>query len=374
MKIALIVGYIRTGGFETFLLNILNTLKSSDIVLDIYYFELPNNIKKEYSKHNYIKLSNFTKLDKLISILKPKVIIQLIRERRLSNKFYCVYLSQLAKRTDYIYKEYAKVISLSEQLNLYLNSNFQNANKRICWIHPNYSLAKFDKSIDSKYLQNFDEIYSVSYDGAETLKKEFPELTKKIDYIENILNLERIKNLSNVTIHNPFRNNSLKLLTVCRMANDSKRVDRLLEIAKSLEEENFNYNWVFIGDGPDLSSYKMYVKKHNLTKVFFLGSKGNPYPYFKMADLFILLSEYEGNPYVLKEARALSLPYLITDFDVNLINSKLNCFGVSRNGDVIQEALNFIKQFKPCVNHNKLNQINDIKKLLKVFSVEENLC
>ena len=374
MKIALIVGYIRIGGFETFLVNILDVLKKNNVVLDIYYLELPDYIKEQYSDHTYIKLSDFTTMDKLRSVLSPSVFLKLVKERGFSNKFYCSYLSQLAKRSDVVYKRYDKVISLSEQLNLYLNSNFQNVTKRACWIHPNYKLAKFDRFIDIKHLENFDEIYSVSLDGALTLKEEFPELKNKIDYIENIVNVEDIKKKADEVVDNPYKKDGLKLLTVCRMTNASKRVDRLLEIAKVLEKDSFDYNWVFIGDGPDLAAYKMYTEKNGLKNVYFLGSKKNPYPYFKMADLFVLLSEYEGNPYVLKEARVLSLPYLITDYDKNLLDPKLNCFGVSREKDVVREATSIIRKFKPCENKNKLNQSSEIKKVMRVFGSEEDIC
>ena len=47
--------------------------------------------------------------------------------------------------------------------------------------------------------------------------------------------------------------------------------------------------------------------------IIFLGYEENPYPYFKIADAFILTSEFEGYPVVFNEAKILELPIITTD-------------------------------------------------------------
>lgn len=370
MKIALIVGYITTGGFQTFLINLLNVLLSHNISLDIYYIYLPNDIITKYSNHNYIKMDDYTLLDKLCAIFHFNVIKYIIRNFNKfwkSNEFACIYLNELAKRSKKIHTNYDKVISLSEHLTLYLNSCFENTNERICWIHPNYKLAKMHKQTDYEHLKKMGHIYAVSESGAETLKEEFTDLSDRIDFIENILNEEEILKKSDESIENPFNGNGLKLLTICRMSNGAKRIDRMLQIAKRLEKLDFNFQWIFIGDGPDLNEFKKLTLEFNLEKVKFIGAKSNPYPYYKLADLFILLSDYEGNPYVLKEARLFALPYLITDFDLKLIKEELNCFGIPNNNLLVENTVDFLISFKKCKNGNRLNQNRDINKLLEVF-------
>lgn len=371
MKIALIVGYIRMGGFQTFLINILKVLESEHIILDIYYYEISEEIKKKFPQNNYIQMAIPSFNDKIFTLLKPNVMFAYMREvfnDTKSNRFYCLYLSQLAKHSKNIYFKYDKVVSLSEHLNLYLNMNFINAKERICWIHPNYTLAEFDKRIDFKYLKFFDKIFAVSNNSSNSLKGEFPSLNSKIDCIENIIDEEYIKEKSEEIINTPYVKDGLKLLTVCRITNDSKRVDRMLKIARELEKKSFNYTWIFIGDGPDLDMCKIYIKEHKVNNVVFLGNSDNPYPYYKIADLFVLLSEYEGNPYVLKEARVFSLPYLITDFDKDLIETNKNCFGIPNNEDTVSNAVDFIISFEKCENRNVLNQSSDIDKLVSVFN------
>ncbi|MEG0408342.1 MAG: glycosyltransferase [Bacilli bacterium] len=371
MKIALIVGYIRVGGFQTFLLNVLKLLDQNKVYIDIYYYEIPKTIMDMFPKNNYILMDKPSFFDKLLTLLKLNVMIQYLKEifkDSKSNKFYCLYLSELAKRGNKIEQEYDKVISLSEHFNLYLNVNFLHVGKRYCWIHPNYVLAKFDKKIDYKYLKRFDSIFAVSKNNAQVLKKEFPCLKEKIDFIENVLDIDYITAMGNERVNNPYEDNVLKMLTVCRITNDSKRVDRMLQIAKQLESESVNFNWVFIGEGPDLESCKSYAKDNNLHSVKFLGNKKNPYPYFKLADLFVLLSEYEGNPYVLKDARIFSLAYLIKDYDRSLIRPDMNCFGLKNDKLLVESATTFIKNYNYSNNIYKLDQSRDISKILELFN------
>ena len=56
------------------------------------------------------------------------------------------------------------------------------------------------------------------------------------------------------------------------------------------------------------------IKKNKVEDSFFLlGKRENPYPYIKKADYFCLLSQFEGYPMVLLEAKLLNKKILITD-------------------------------------------------------------
>jgi len=55
-------------------------------------------------------------------------------------------------------------------------------------------------------------------------------------------------------------------------------------------------------------------EEYNLRdNILFLGEINNPYPYFKVADSLILVSEDEGYPVVYDEAKVLNLPIITTD-------------------------------------------------------------
>src|SRR5690606_23685483 len=61
-----------------------------------------------------------------------------------------------------------------------------------------------------------------------------------------------------------------------------------------------------VGSGPDFERTKNLVAKLGLsTRVIFCGQISNPMPLLKMADAFVLSSNYEGQPIVLLEAMTL---------------------------------------------------------------------
>lgn len=61
-------------------------------------------------------------------------------------------------------------------------------------------------------------------------------------------------------------------------------------------------------------SLKEFVKDHSLEQcVFFAGYQGNPVPWIKYADCFVLASRWEGLPNALIEAQYLGVPGVATD-------------------------------------------------------------
>ena len=48
-------------------------------------------------------------------------------------------------------------------------------------------------------------------------------------------------------------------------------------------------------------------------EVTLTGAMENPYPLLKRCDLFVLISEYEGTPVTIEEAKALGVPVLAND-------------------------------------------------------------
>jgi len=89
--------------------------------------------------------------------------------------------------------------------------------------------------------------------------------------------------------------------------NPRKGVDRLLEIARLLDEEDIPYTMDIIGDGPDRLKYEAWCRSNELSqKVFFHGWLPKPQisNYYARAHINILPSESEGWPKVLSEGMA----------------------------------------------------------------------
>ena len=71
---------------------------------------------------------------------------------------------------------------------------------------------------------------------------------------------------------------------------------------------------LIVGDGPDMDPLKKLAREHNQNNsIKFVGHSDNPLPYFRLADVFVLTSKYEGFGLVLVEALALAKSVVSVD-------------------------------------------------------------
>ena len=87
----------------------------------------------------------------------------------------------------------------------------------------------------------------------------------------------------------------------------TKGHEYLIEAVKLLKEDKSpildQYQWVLIGDGPELNNIKEQIKNNDLDKYFkLLGSKNDASKYLKAFEAFVLPSVKEGLPYAILEA------------------------------------------------------------------------
>lgn len=132
-----------------------------------------------------------------------------------------------------------------------------------------------------------------------------------------------------------------------------------------------------VGDGESTEEYKKQIKENRLgNTIKLLGSKKNPYPYYKAADCFVMTSDYEGFPVVYVESCLFNLP-IITTIDVTdeYLNVGKN-YGILVNMD-INDIYNGMKTFldkgikiKEKFNPEKFNNII-LNKIYKYFEDED---
>ena len=105
----------------------------------------------------------------------------------------------------------------------------------------------------------------------------------------------------------------MNLITIGRMEWE-KRYDRLLKIARNLKETGICFHWYFVGDGNLMDEVQEQRRCLGLeSEVTLTGAMENPYPLLKRCDWFVLLSEYEGTPITIEEAKVLGVPVLACD-------------------------------------------------------------
>ena len=105
------------------------------------------------------------------------------------------------------------------------------ADKRIGWIHPDMKSLGLDIRKGTSILDKLDYIVSVSQSGCATLKAFFPNAERKFVHIDNMIDSDYIRKNSMIRIDDMFNAvNGRTLVTVCRIANESKRLDRIVSI------------------------------------------------------------------------------------------------------------------------------------------------
>ena len=187
---------------------------------------------------------------------------------------------------------------------------------KIAYVHNDPYHLGLNRIDIADYYKPFNSIVCVSDSIRRKMVLLCPDIDNKCHTIYNILNKKEIMSMS--IEFNPFENGSkYNFVTVTRLDNKTKRIDRIIEAAQELINKGLtDFSWHIIGDGNDCMYLEKMIAEKELKKYIFLeGFKKNPYPYIKNSDLFVLTSDFEGLPVTLMEARLLMTPMVSTKLD-----------------------------------------------------------
>lgn len=220
------------------------------------------------------------------------------------------------KLSNYNYDAY---IAFSEGFPTKLISWVSRPNKFV-WIHCDYDWVSpyENREEELNYYNCFDNIVCVSAFTKNAFDRAFPTLSERTLVIYNVIDVDRIKSLSkeNEEIDKRYDTNCFTIISVGRICYQ-KQFEVIPKIAHVLKENGLNFKWYIIGIGPD-SEMETVIKeldKYGIEdSVILLGPKNNPYPYMKLADLFVLTSRYESYPTVINESKIVGTPIVSTNF------------------------------------------------------------
>lgn len=197
----------------------------------------------------------------------------------------------------------------------YIVSKKVNADKKIAWIHTDYSTVSVDIESELKMWSQYGYIASISNDVTNAFLVKFPSLEDKIVLIENILSENFIEKQSNLfDVSGEMQSDSIKLLSVGRFC-EAKNFDNVPEIASIMKAKGIDFKWYLIGYGSDEELIRTKISEYNIDDtVIVLGKKENPYPYIKACDIYVQPSRYEGKCVAVREAQILDKPVVITNY------------------------------------------------------------
>ena len=184
--------------------------------------------------------------------------------------------------------------------------------KYLFYHHGSYSRNRWEKGIDRYYYSKYDSVITVSNANRDMLLSHMPWLNGHIQVIHNMVDEDKIRKLAKDTIcENVGEPHSI--VTVGRVAPEKGQFFCLM-VAEYLRKHNFEFQWYFIGEGPDIEKCREYVQKKQLDGYcFFLGARVNPYPYMQQADVYVQTSSIEADPITIREAKVLKKIILASD-------------------------------------------------------------
>ncbi|PEU83530.1 glycosyl transferase [Bacillus cereus] len=368
---------LSAGGGQKSLVNLLSQIDYKVYDVDLFLFSKTgaflNSIPKEVNILNFTEnYEMFTNglTNSIISFLKNGQISlaysrfmffiknRIINNSTISEQYTWKYLN---KSFEVLEKEYDVAIGYLEKSPIYFVVDKVKANKKIGWIHTNYSNSGMDCHFDYSYFERLDNIITVSEECAKSLEKRFVHLKHKVEVIYNIVSPKIINQLSNSGKLGGFicDNNYTNIITLARLSHE-KGIDIAIKSCKLLVNKGYKIRWYVLGEGTEKKTLENLIESNGLKENFILlGLKENPYPFIKKADIYVQPSRYEGKSIAIDEAKILNKSIVVTNF--------------STAKDQIENEVNgLIVDMKPEAIVNGIEKLMKNTKLKR--KLESNLC
>lgn len=231
------------------------------------------------------------------SVIKNKQITSKLKKYRYSEiTLYSYWLhitaSIVARISDRVFKDQVLAISRAHRYDLYDYA-------APCGYIP-----------DRKYmLMHMDKVFACSEDGADYLIQRESKYKKKI-MVGRLGTIEHSRAIC--TKDNVFT------IISCSAIRKIKRLDKIIDVIKGLQEKGLNVIWYHMGDGPSADVIKKYAEKHlKENSYIFVGRLNNQevFDFYKKTPVscFINLSDSEGVPVAIMEAMSMGVPVIATD-------------------------------------------------------------
>lgn len=316
-RILFVIDSLRIGGFTSSLSSLYNIIKDK---YEINVLTLSKNDEAIVTFRDVLffptalvdgRFSNFADVNKerKISVFCSKVI------SKFADFLHVPYNKILARKYQKLFSNFDCVIAYCEGYVTDFVAEINHPNK-IAWVHNEMSKAPYFKEREDLY-NNFRKIVFVASTIADIFSKKYPSLASKITWMHNVIDEERILRLSQEEIQENFDTNIVNFISIGRIS-PIKRFRLIPKIAKQLRDGGLDFMWRIIGptvSNDEWTQIQGGIIKYGLQDcVELLGNRTNPYPYMKLSDILVILSESEACPMVIIEAKILGKPIISTNF------------------------------------------------------------
>ncbi|NGX84735.1 glycosyltransferase [Aequorivita sp. KMM 9714] len=365
IKLLFVIESLTLAGSEKSLIALLTNLDSELYEIDLQLFRyggelegfLPNyvNVLPVLPYNDFVSrpfIQNFKSLN--FKFIKAKLTYSLGLRKRTRNhsEIAKLYWESVQNTFSIQSKKYDVAIAFAQGVPTFYVMDKVKATKKVTWVNANMQFTKNNIEFQRLYYSKYDYIVAISEGTKDHMINYFPDLKSNFIVISNIIDSKSIFQMAR--LYKPeFYHNKFNILTVGRLDEGMKGMDITIETCKVLKEHGVNFHWYIIGEGAFKSEMESFIKNNELQNdVSLLGSTDNPYPFFKVADLYVQTSRHEGYGRTIAEARMLNLPIVTTNFDtVGLqIKHKKNGIITAMNPESVADGIIDIMNDKKLYN------------------------
>lgn len=359
-SIAIVTRGMMLGGIEKALISMLNNIDYTSYRVDLFIVESGGELEKEIPKEvkiNYIYEKRLR--DSIVESIKNFNITNLfnvtmigINSRIMKNKYKLFrFMTKKLPNVDEVYDIAVAYHNPITFPTVYAIDKII-ANKKVMWIHSD--INQYSEIVDDfkEYYEKYDVIFGVSNGVVKEFSNRYPDLKNKCHVYYNYISKSEILKKCDEKKYYFGEDNKINILTVGRLSWE-KGIHKIPQIAKKLMENNSNFKWYIIGDGPEKSKIAELIRNLNVEeKVILLGNKKNPYNYMRDCDIYVQTSTYESYCLTVTEAKCFEKPIVSTKVigAIEQIEDRKNGILVNDN---IDELYNEIKNL---INNDKLRK------------------
>ena len=179
---------------------------------------------------------------------------------------------------------------------------------RVTWIHEQRITNNY-RELRSCF-NKCELICPVCTECAQEYLAKFPSDADKVKVIQNLIDVNKIYNLSKEEPGIDYFQGEQVFVSVGRLSKQ-KSFDKAIEASKIMKDAGYKFKWVIIGEESNLENM---IKENNLEGTVVLhGFESNPYTYMKNADVYVQTSIAEGKCTTISEAVLLGKAIVTTD-------------------------------------------------------------
>lgn len=391
-KILFVIESLTLGGAEKSLVTLLNLLDYSKYDVDLLLFAqggafqelLPKEVNllpiPEYFSYNSIPWNSVVRKIQhpcmMVSQLKYSINLRMKKSNNIQKAVMFWKHSKKCFKT--LSTKYDVAIAYAQGVPTFYIAEKVQAKKKIAWVNAVYIPTGKDIKFIKRYYKQYKYINGVSSTVVKQIEEIFNIPRKKIVQISDILDDKFALKMAEMKsiVFEDMNSSGYKILTVGRFAK-MKGYDLAISAAKILDKKGIDFCWYVVGEGSLRSELEKQIRENKLEEKFILlGSRSNPYPYFKNCDIYVQTSKFEGFGITLAEAKMFHKPIVTTNFEAVTIQ-----FQNEENGlivDISAEGIanGIIRMItdkrlrEKCVTnlcHEKIGNREEVKKLYKLL-------